>query len=169
MGDPVFDAIAQPAGHHIGEIGEGEGSVAARPAAGIFERLRQIPMIKRQPGFDAAVQQPVDQAIVEGKAGLVHRAGSCRQDARPGHRKTIGADAERLHEIEVLLEVMIVIAGEGWRVAVADVPRLGGKRIPDRRTTTIDVRRAFDLKRGGGHAPTGNRQETVREWSEAFG
>ncbi len=66
VSDPSLDAIAEPAGHNVGEIGEGEGGFPARPAAGILERLRQVPMIKRQPRLDATLQQPVDEAVVEG-------------------------------------------------------------------------------------------------------
>jgi hypothetical protein len=51
---PVLDAIGEPPRHDARVIGELVGDIAIEPAAGILQRLRQIPMIKAEPRRDAA-------------------------------------------------------------------------------------------------------------------
>ena len=59
--DPVADAVAEPRRGKMRELGEGLGGVAIGPAAFVLQRLRQVPVVERDEGRDAALQQRVDQ------------------------------------------------------------------------------------------------------------
>ena len=61
---PVAEAVV----HDRGVVGEPLGGVALRPAAGVLERLRQVPVVERRHRLDAARQQAVDEPVVVGEA-----------------------------------------------------------------------------------------------------
>ena len=48
----------------LGVVGEAPGGVALGPAAALFERLRQVPVVERREGADAGGEQRVDEAAV---------------------------------------------------------------------------------------------------------
>ena len=63
--DPVTHAIAKPPAHRIGEDAEFVDRVAIAPAAEFLQPLRQVPVIKRRPGLQPALEHAVDQARIE--------------------------------------------------------------------------------------------------------
>ena len=74
-GDPVLDDGRRArSAISAGVLGEALGGVARRPAAGVLQRLRQVPVVERRDRLDAALEQPVDEPAVEVDA----RAGSAR-------------------------------------------------------------------------------------------
>ena len=80
---PVLHAIAKCVGHHGGIVAKNLGEVAIGPSAGIFERLRQIPMIERHPRLDFALEHLVHDALVEVEALLINPTLAVGHDARP--------------------------------------------------------------------------------------
>ena len=68
-------------------VGEPGDDVAVRPAAGVLERLRQVPVVEREPGIDPALEQPVDQPVVEVQALGFAGPRPVGLDARPGDEK----------------------------------------------------------------------------------
>ena len=88
--------------------------VAHRPAAGVLQRLRQVPVVERDRRVDPPRQQPVDQPPVEVDPGLVDVAGARRLDARPRHREPVGGQPEVRDQVEVRLPQAVVV---GRRVA----------------------------------------------------
>ena len=116
-------------------------------------------MVERRDRADAAGQQPVDEAPVEGETLLIGRAAAGRLDARPGDREPVGVQAEGLHQVEVFLEVVVVVAGLVAGVAVLDLAGRVAEGVPDRRTPTVLVERPLDLVRGGGRT----EDESLRE------
>jgi len=62
---PAAHPIAQCGTDESGVGGEAQGGVASRPAAGILEGLRQVPVVERQDGLDAGFEQRVHQCAVE--------------------------------------------------------------------------------------------------------
>jgi hypothetical protein len=77
-------------------------------------------MVEAKPRFHAALDERIDQPIVEGKAGFIGGAASFRQYAGPRHRKAISADPELLHQRNVFAVAVIVIAGDIAGVAARD-------------------------------------------------
>jgi hypothetical protein len=56
QGGPVPDAVAQPVVHGGGVFGEPLGGVAYRPAAGVLQHLRQVPVVDRDPRLDPVAE-----------------------------------------------------------------------------------------------------------------
>src|SRR5689334_23382460 len=86
-GGEMTDAVAEPARDDERVIGEPAGAIAVLPAAAIFERLRQIPVIEADPRLDAGGEHAIDKTLVEFQPLGVHRAAAFRQDARPTRRQ----------------------------------------------------------------------------------
>ncbi len=63
-GRPDGDAVAEMFGEDAGVVAEVAGEVAVRPAAAVFERLWQVPVLHGAPGADAGFEQGVDEAAV---------------------------------------------------------------------------------------------------------
>ena len=86
------DAVAEPAGDRLGVLDERLGGRARRPAAGVLERLRQVPVVERRERLDAVREQLVDEPVVEVEPGLVHacrarRGGRAATRSRSGTRR----------------------------------------------------------------------------------
>ena len=117
QGRPDGDAVAEPLADDARVVGERLGRVPVRPAALVFEGLRQVPVVQRRDGPDAAVDESVDEALVEREPRLVGGAAPGRLDARPRDREAVGLEAEVGHEVEVGLPAVVVVVGD-----VAGVP-----------------------------------------------
>ena len=147
-----IEPVAETADHGLGIALEGVGGRAGGPAAIAHQRQWQVPMIERRESLDAALLAAVDQAIVEIQSLLVERSGAIGIDARPGDRETIGFDAQFLDQVEIVVEAIVMVAGDIAIVPVVDTARHVGEGIPDRGLATIGLRSAFDLEGGGGDA-----------------
>src|SRR5579871_971469 len=79
---PVLNAVAEPPRRQQRIFGKPMGGVAVLPAAAVFERLRQVPVIQANPWLDAGFEHGVDQAIVEFETAMVELDPSLRQQAR---------------------------------------------------------------------------------------
>ena len=107
-------------------------------------------MVERRDGADAAGQQPVDESRVERHSGRVDRPAPLRDHARPRDREPIGLEPEPGHEVEVLLEPVVVVVGDVPGVAVHDPARGVAESVPDRRAAAILMGGTLDLVGGGG-------------------
>ncbi len=153
VGDPVGDAVAQGSADHVGVLHKRLGRGPRRPAAGVLERLGQVPVVEGGKGGDAGLQQPVDQPPVEVQAGLVDSTAAVGQDARPGDGEAIGAQAERLHQGDVFRPAVVVVAGDVAVAAVDDVARRVAEAVPDRLAPPVFVPRPLDLIGASRRAP----------------
>ena len=153
-GREVLHPVAQAARHDGGVIGEPAGAVAIDPAAAIVERQRQIPMIQAHPGLDARFEHGIGDAIVEIETRLIDRTRARRLDARPRGGEAISADAQLLHQRDIVLVAMIMVARDVAGMAerhAADLLALG---IPDALAAPVFVDRTLDLiarRRGAPH------------------
>ena len=114
-GGPVADPVAERLVHRDRVVEEALRGVAVRPAAGLLDRLRQIPVVEGEPGQDAVLEQFVDESAVEVDARRV-RPDRRRLDARPAHREAVGVEAEALHERDVLRHAVVVV-DRGFRLS----------------------------------------------------
>src|SRR5579864_7228459 len=61
---PVGDTVAQRLRDQLHVVGEAGGSVAVGPSSGVFQSLRQIPVIERDQRANAVLEQGIDEAAV---------------------------------------------------------------------------------------------------------
>ncbi len=153
VGGDRGEPIAQPRVHAERVVDEAAHGVALGPAAALLQGLGQVPVVQRQVGLDAARQQAIHQALVEAEAARVPGAVPLGLHTRPRHREAVGIDAERGDQVEVVLQAVVVVAGDSAVAAVGDGARLAAEAVPDRRPLAVGLGRAFDLERAGGHTP----------------
>ena len=152
MREEVFHAVAQALGHVTRIVPERLRGVAGLPAADtVLQRLRQIPVIQRRVGFDAVLQELIDQPVVEIEPLGIRRTAAFRKHPRPGDRKPVGLDAEIPDQADVFLVAMVMIVGAVGVAAILDLARRMRESVPDRTAAAVLIDGAFDLigRRGG--------------------
>ena len=163
--DPVLDAVAQRADDVAGVVGKARGRVALGPAAGILERLRQVPVVQRRERADSRVQRRVGQPLVVVEPFRVRRAAPVRLDPRPGDREPVAAQVELAQQRDVFRIAMVAVAGDVAGVAVVDPARRVREPVPDGFALAVFAARALDLIGRGRGAP----QETGRKFRRGLG
>ena len=153
QGRPVAHPVAQRLVDDGGVLHEAAHHLAAGPAAGVLERLREVPVVQRDPRLDAALQQAVDQPRVEVEALGVGRAAALRLDAGPGDREPVGAKAQVGHERGVLAVAVVVVGGHVAGVAAGDPAGHAAEGVPDGGAAAALASGALHLVGGGGGAP----------------
>src|SRR5947209_228362 len=128
-------------------------SAALSVAAVVLQALRQVPVVQRGVRADAAFEQAVDEALVEGQAGLVPGAVPQWLHARPRERETIGVHAQARHQRDVFGPASIVVASDVAGLATHRLARGVREGVPDRGAAAVGGGAAFDLVGAGGHAP----------------
>src|SRR5207249_4535462 len=108
----------------------------------------------------ALLEQRIRQAVVEGKAGRIERAGSLREHAAPGDAEAVGLEAELAHQRHIIRVAAIVVAGDITRIPVAHQAGRVREALPDARRGTVGERRAFDLMSRGRTTPQEFRRES---------
>jgi hypothetical protein len=127
----VLDAVGKMFGDVAGVVGERNRGVARLPAAFVFKRLREIPVIERAVGLNVGCKQFVDEAVVKVEALRIGRARAHREDARPRNGEAVSFEAECLHQLHVFFIAMVVIVGDVAGVSVFDLPRNVRESVPD--------------------------------------
>src|ERR1700751_2770176 len=64
-GRPMLHPVPELPNRQMRIVGEPRSSVPVLPAAALFERLRQVPVVETDPRFDVGRHDRIDQAIVE--------------------------------------------------------------------------------------------------------
>ncbi|WFM71059.1 hypothetical protein [Halomonas sp. CKK8] len=140
-----MDPVTQLAGHQVDVLLETIGRVAVEPAAALLQVLGKVPVIERDERRDAALQQAVEQALVEiqslgvGLALLGHHA-------RPGDRQAVGVHPQALDQLQILLPAIVVVAGRHAAVTILDPPLGGAEVVPDGRQAAIGLGCSLDLE-----------------------
>ena len=153
QGGPVRHPIAESCRHHRCVLAEGIRGVALRPAAPVLQDLGQIPVVQRDEGGDAPLQQVVDQSLVEVQTLGIDGSGTAGNHPGPRDRESIGVDAEGLEQIEIGAPTMVVITGHIPGVTAVDGARHPREGVPDRRRPAVDIMGALDLVRRRSCAP----------------
>ena len=149
---PAAHPVAEGSERQIGVVGEGVDDAAVDPAALVLEGLRQVPVIERDVGRDAGVEQFVDEARVEVDALLVDRASPFGDQARPAQREAIAGDADVLHQRHVFAIAMVVVGAAIAGDVARDLAGRVAEGVPDRGALAVLVPRALDLEGTGGDA-----------------
>ena len=153
QGDPVDDAISETTTHQIGVLAHPGGAVAADPATLREQCRRHVPVEQGRPRLDPGFQQGVDQPVVVVEPLLIDLPGAFGEHPRPGDREAIGVEPELPHDLNVILESVVVIAGHRTTVSVFDGPLTIAEVVPDASPTTTFEGRTLDLIGGGGGTP----------------
>ncbi len=157
---PDRDHVGEAVQHELRVVTEVGHGVAVRPAAGVLQRLREVPVVQGGYRLDAPGAQPVHQAPVEVQALLVDAAGAVRDDPGPADREPVGGQPQPGHEIQVGVGPVVVVTGDRAGVAVGHGPGDTAERVPHRRSPAVFVGRALDLVSGGRHAEMETSRET---------
>ena len=148
--EDVLHAIGQMLRDVARVVAERLRRVARLPAAAVvLQRLRQVPVIERRERLDAVGEQLVDEPVVEVEALRVRRAVALREHARPRDREAIGLDAQRLHQLHVLLVAMVVVVGDVARWPLLTSCRACARTCPRPTAAAVFGGGALDLIRGG--------------------
>ncbi len=150
---PIGNAVAQRARDDLYVVGKARSRIAIRPASGIFQSLRQIPVVERDKGTDSGFQQRIDEAAVVVDAFGICQAGPGGLNARPGNREAVAVQVHRSQQRHVFATAMIGVAGYVAGVAILDFAGSMGEAVPDGFAFAVFFPRAFDLVGGGGCAP----------------
>ncbi len=165
QGGPAWHAVVQRLEHHRGVLGEPVRAVPVEPAAAVVQRRGQVPVEQRDIRRDAVFQQFVDQPRIEIQPLPVDPAGALGQHPRPVDAEAVAMQAERLHQLHVVLVAAIVVAGDVAGVAAHHHARRVREALPDAGTGTVGQWRTFDLVGRRGGAP----METIRETETGWG
>ena len=160
--DPGVDTVTEAARHEGRVVGEPIDDLRLQPASAVLQLLWQVPVVEGQPRLDPAIQQPVDEAVVEVQAGLIAAAGAAGLNAWPRDAEAIGPQAHLGHEVEVVAPSPVVVARDVAGLVVDDPARRVAERVPDARAASIEVHRTFDLVGGGCRAPRKVRVGSAR-------
>ena len=150
---PAGRLTAQRVGHDRCVVGEPQRRLADRPAAGVLEGLREVPVVEHRDRLDARFPEALDEATIEVEAPLERRAGARRLDPRPGDREAVGGNPEVGHDRDVVAVSLVVGRRGGAGVAVEDRAGPAAERVPDRWSPPVGRRRALDLVGRRGDAP----------------
>src|SRR5215208_5918687 len=164
QGDPEPYAIREGFVDDSSVLRKALARVPVDPAACILKRLRQVPMIEREHGFDGALSQAVDEPAVKVEAVLIGLTAPLGLDAGPGHGEAVGLHPELAHQVEVFFQAVILVAGDVARIAVDDLARGMAERVPDGRAAAAFVHCTFDLVSGRCRTP----QEVLLEAHGSF-
>ena len=151
--DEILNAVAKAAGAERGIFLEPCRAVRIRPRAAVLESLRIVPMKERDEWADAVFKQSVDELIVEGDAFFVDLACAVGEKARPREGKTIVLDAELRHQLNIVTEAVVMVAGDIAGIAMKNFSVPMGERIPDRSTLSSLKSSTLDLVGRGCRAP----------------
>jgi len=149
--------VSQDAVHERGELREPERGVTRQPAAG--QMGGKVPVVERQPGVDARLQQGVHQPRIEVEASRVGRAVG-PQDAGPAHRESVGVQPEPGHPGDVLAVAVIVVHRHVGVLPARDGTRDCAEVVPDGRGAAPGPGGTLDLVGRRGGAPAETRGES---------
>ncbi len=160
---PIPHPVAERGVHDAGVLGEAGRRVAGRPAARVLQLLRQVPVVKGDPGLDPLLQQLVDESPVEVEARRVGRSRARGLNPGPRDREPVRAQPQAGHQRDIVTVAVIVVGGDVSGVPAGDLARRLAECVPYGRCAPVGRGRAFDLVRRGGRPP----DEAVREPEEA--
>ena len=155
--------VSKAADHSLGIALERVGRRACRPAAVSHQQQRQIPVIERGKGLDAAGLAAIHQPVIEIQALLIQRTDSIRIDTRPGDGEAISFDAELLDQVQIFVKAIVMVAGHVAIVAIVNPTGHVGESVPNGGLAAVSLARTFDLERGSGDAENKISRETGDE------
>ena len=145
--------VAQAGMHTQGIVDKVLHRVAMGPAALVLQGLRQVPVVEREVGRNAAREQAVHQSLIKIQALGVPGAAARGLHAGPADRKAVGIHAQAGNHVQVVRPALVMVACHAAVAAVCDGARLFAKAVPNGGSFAVNVGGAFNLKSAGGDTP----------------
>ena len=152
-GEPVPDPALEMLRHFGGVGGIGPDGLPVLPAAPDLQRLGEVPVVQRHPGFNARLQKRVHQRVIVREARRVPIRVPVGGDPGPGGGEAVSPQPHLLYQVHVLPPAMITVRRRVAVVPVPDLARSVGKDVPDALPPSVLPDAARDLVRRGGRAP----------------
>ena len=152
-GDEVLDAVAETAGAQRRIFLKPLRAVGIFPGAFGLKCGGIIPVVQGHEGTNAFFKHLINEPVVEIDAFFVDRAGTIRQQPRPGDRKTVVVHAKLRHQRHVFLITVIMVAGDIAGMAFKHFSGSVAELVPHRKTLSIFKGCAFNLIGRGRGAP----------------
>ena len=140
-------------GNDPGIPAEGGHNVPVQPAALVLQSAGQIPMVQRDHGLDAGIQQSIHQMVIEFQSLFVHGPVPVGDDPGPADGEPVSLNAKPLHQGHILRPAVVAVAGPVTGVAVLDIAGGVGEIVPDAPALPVLVPGALALIGSAGHAP----------------
>src|ERR1700722_13006324 len=115
---------------------------------------RQVPVIQGCERLDVALEQAVDQPVIEIQTTAVDGAVAVRLHPRPGNGKAIPLNAQCRDQVEIRLEPVVVVTGDLAVRAVRGRTGAQAEFVPDRWPLAVGARRPFDLEGAARDTPS---------------
>src|SRR5215217_6398586 len=151
--DPERDRVRERLVDYASVLGEPLARLPYGPPATVLERLRQVPVVEGEHRLYGALPKSVYEPTVVVQSLLVRRATTVGLNPRPGDGETVSLQPEARHEVEVIFDAVILVAGDVSCVAAVDLAWGMGERVPDGGTASILVHGTLDLVRGRRRPP----------------
>ena len=151
---PETYAVAQTPSDNLGVACEKPCGFKMFPATSFpLQRLWEIPMVQGQKRLDSTRQQAVHQTVVVVQPGFVDISITPWNHSRPGHRKAIGVKVQRLHQVEVFFQAVVLIAGHPGVVSIGNAAGFQLEAVPYAGPFAVFVKGAFHLVGAGSGSP----------------
>ena len=150
---PGVDVVAEILHEQVGVVGEVSGGVAIGPAALVFERLRQVPVIHGDQRADVVLVQLIEDTLVVVEALGIGGAGAIGLNARPTDGEAIAGQVQLFRKCYVFLVTVVGVAGDVASGRALDLADRVSIAVPHRLAFAVGFPCAFDLIGGGGRAP----------------
>ena len=152
-GDEMLTPVGIQPGNRCGVVGKPFDTLFIEPAALLEQLVGVIPVEQGHVGFNAVFQHGIDEIGVEFCTFLIQLTGAVGEQTRPADREPVVLDAQLLHQLEIFLVAVVVVAGHIAGMIVFYMTGLMGVHIPNAQTLAAFIPAAFDLIGRGSCTP----------------
>ena len=136
-----------------GIAGKSTGGLSAAPAARIFQRLGQFPVVQCDIRLQARSAAGLEHAQIKRKPFPVPAAVAVRVHPRPAHAETVSTEAHLRRAGNVLLISAVRVRGGGTVKPVCNGAWAAAEYVPNGFPAAVGPRAALGLVSAGGRAP----------------
>ncbi len=136
-----------------GIAGKSTGGLSAAPAARIFQRLGQFPVVQCDIRLQARSAAGLEHAQIKRKPFPVPAAVAVRVHPRPAHAETVSTEAHLRRAGNVLLISAVRVRGGGTVKPVCNGAGAAAEYVPNGFPAAVGPRAALGLVSAGGRAP----------------
>lgn len=147
-GQPIFHFVAILLKQGFGVLRERVDRFPVGPSAVFIQGERQVEVVQGHDGLDAAGDESVDERVVKRDTFRIDFPFPFWKDPAPRNGEPVRLEAKLFHERHVLLDVVVVVAGD------REIGKVGGMvQILDGWPFAVARAGPLDLVGGCGRAP----------------
>src|SRR6218665_2924179 len=129
--DPVGDNITKFFRNNRRVVGKSIRGFPFQPSAFVFQGLRQIPVVKRDPRCYRVCEKLFGKITIEPESRAIARPSAIRLDSWPGDGESISIYSQAGSQRNIFADAMVVIIGNLTIISPQDPSRFAGKGIPN--------------------------------------